>query len=110
MKFDLVFRDARIAGRETEAVDIGVRAGGFAAIAPALVCEAPEESLGGRLVVPGFVDSHIHLDKSCILDRCRCQLGTLQEAISEVAAAKREFTEEDVYARACRTLEKAILQ
>ncbi len=110
MTFDLVLRGARIAGHEAEAVDIGVTAGRFAAIAPALGADGPEERLDGRLVVPGFVDSHIHLDKSCILGRCQCQLGTLQEAISEVAAAKRAFTEGDVYERARRTLEKAILQ
>jgi len=109
MTFDFVWRDARLAGRETETVDIGVRGGRIAAIAPGLVCDAPEERLGGRLVVPGFVDTHIHLDKSCILDRCTCRLGTLQEAIAEVAAAKRTFTEDDVYGRARRTLEKAIL-
>ena len=109
MTFDFVWRDARLAGRETETVDIGVRAGRIAAIAPGLVCDAPEERLGGRLVVPGFVDTHIHLDKSSILGRCACRLGTLQEAIAEVAAAKRTFTEEDVYARGRRTLEKAIL-
>src|SRR5882762_5443155 len=107
MTFDFVWRDARLAGRETEMVDIGVRGGRIAAIAPGLVCDAPEERLGGRLVVPGFVDTHIHLDKSCILDRCRSEHGTLQEAIAQVAAAKRGFTEDDVYARGCRTLEKA---
>jgi cytosine/creatinine deaminase len=110
MTFDLVLRGARIAGREAEPVDIGLRGGRFAAIAPALVCDAPEEKLDGRLVVPGFVDTHIHLDKSCILDRCQCRLGTLEEAISEVAAAKRGFTEADVYERGRRTLEKAIVQ
>src|SRR4030081_650389 len=109
MTFDFVWRDARLARRETETVDIGVRGGCIAAIAPGLVCDAREERLGGRLVVPGFVDTHIHLDKSCILGRCACRLGTLQEAIAEVAAAKRTFTEEDVYARGRRTLEKAIL-
>ena len=36
--------------------------------------------------------------------------GTLEEAIAEVAAAKRAFTEDDVYARGRRTLEKAIVQ
>ena len=36
--------------------------------------------------------------------------GTLDEAIAEVAAAKRAFTEDDVYARGRRTLEKAITQ
>ena len=57
-----------------------------------------------------LVESHIHLDKSCILDRCKSRQGTLAEAIAEVAAAKRGFTEEDVYRRARRTLEKSILQ
>ena len=34
----------------------------------------------------------------------------LEEAIAEVAAAKRDFTEDDVYTRGRRTLEKAIVQ
>jgi cytosine deaminase len=109
MTLDFVLREARLAGREAETLDIGLRGGRIAAIAPGLVCDAPEERLGGRLVVPGFVDTHIHLDKSCILGRCACRLGTLQEAIAEVATAKRAFTEDDVYGRARRTLEKAIL-
>src|ERR1700704_2272116 len=110
MTFDFVWRDARLARRETEAVDIGVRRGCIAAIAPGLVCDAPEERLGGRLVVPGFVDTHIHLDKSCILGRCVCRLRTLQEAMPAGAGGQRAFTEDDVYARGRRTLEKAILQ
>ena len=32
--------------------------------------------LGGRLVSPGFVETHIHLDKSCILDRCKSERAT----------------------------------
>ena len=107
MSLDLIFRDARIGA--SEPVDIGVKAGRFVAIQPRLDADAPEEQLGGRLVVPGFVETHIHLDKSCILGRCDCGRGTLQEAIASVAAAKRGFTEEDVYERARGTLEKAIL-
>jgi hypothetical protein len=41
-------------------------------------------------VIAGFVESHIHLDKSRILDRCDCEHGTLEEAIVSVAAAKRD--------------------
>lgn len=106
---DLILRQARIAGGEATPVDIGISGGRIAAIGPALRADAPEEPLDGRLVVPGFVETHIHLDKACILDRCRSE-GTLAEAIAEVAAAKRGFTEEDVYARAGGVLEKAILQ
>ena len=58
---------------------------------------------------PGFVETHIHLDKSCILDRCKAETGDLDEAIREVAAAKRKFSPEDVHARAKRTLEKCVL-
>jgi len=72
--------------------------------------EAATEDVGGRLVTAGFVETHIHLDKSCILDRCHSENGTLQEAIAQVAAAKRAFSEEDVYERGRRTLEKAIIQ
>ena len=110
MALDLVLRNARIAGREDATVDIGIADGRIAEIAKGIATDAAEERLGGRLVFPGFVDTHIHLDKSCILDRCRCEQGTLKEAISEVAAAKRAFTEPDIYERARRTLEKAILQ
>ena len=108
MALDLILRNARIARSGDETVDIGIAGGRIAAIAPHLEGDAREEQLGGLLVVPGFVETHIHLDKSCILDRCRSEQGTLTEAIREVAAAKQAFTEDDVYARAQRTLEKAI--
>jgi cytosine deaminase len=60
------------------------------------------------LVVPGLIETHLHLDKTCILDRCRAEEGTLAEAVRETAAAKRSFTAEDVYARGRRTLERCI--
>jgi len=110
MSDDFVLRNARVAGRGGEIFDILSRDGVIAEIAPRIATDARSEDVGGRLVLGGFVDSHIHLDKSCILDRCHIRHGTLEEAISQVAAAKRAFTEEDVYARASRTLEKAILQ
>jgi len=110
MGLDLVLRQARIAGRGGAPFDIGIAAGKIADIAPTIATDAREEHAGGRLVTPGFIETHIHLDKSCILDRCHSQHGTLQEAIAQVAAAKRDFTEADVYERGRRTLEKAIVQ
>jgi len=109
MALDLILRQARIAGRG-EPLDIGIAGGRIAALKPTLACEAKDEQqLDGRFVFPGFVETHIHLDKSCILDRCRSEDSSLGEAIREVAAAKRSFTEEDIYSRARRTLEKSIL-
>lgn len=110
MSLDHIFRNARIAGREDTPVDIGIKDGRFAAIEVKLEADGPQEDLGGRLVVPGFCETHIHLDKSCLLGRCQCEKGTLDEAIAAVATAKKGFTEADVYDRASRTLEKAILQ
>ena len=66
--------------------------------------------LGGRLVAPGFIETHIHLDKACILDRCQAERGDLAEAIDEVARVKREFTADDVNARARRVLDACIVQ
>jgi cytosine deaminase len=109
MTFDLVVRNARIAGAEEHTVDIGIRGGRFAAIEAKLPeAGGPAQDLAGRLVTPGLVETHIHLDKSCLLGRCNCEQGTLEEAIAEVASAKKKFTEQDVYARARNTLEKSL--
>jgi cytosine deaminase len=110
MAFDLILRNARVHGRD-EVVDVGIAGGLIAAIEPGLAAEGlAQEDLRGRFLFPGFVESHIHLDKSCILDRYAADQGTLTEAIAAVSQLKRAFTEEDIYARARCTLEKAILQ
>lgn len=105
---DLVLRNAVIF--DGARVDIGIDAGKVAAIASPLAAADREIDLGGRLVMSGFVETHLHLDKSCILERCRTEQGTLAEAIAEVSRAKRQFSADDVFARASRTLEKAIVQ
>src|SRR5271157_1478592 len=97
---DLILRNARRIGAEQELTDIGIAGGKIAAIEPRLAAEGETIDLGGRLISPGFVETHIHLDKSCILDRCTSDRGDLEEAIAEVATAKKAFTPEDVHARA----------
>ena len=107
---DTILRNARVEDRaEMPTVDIGIDKGRIAAIEPGLVAEGEEIDVGGRLVTPGFIETHIHLDKSCILDRCSSNKGDLAEAIEEVAKAKKGFTLEDLYDRAKSTLEKCIL-
>jgi cytosine deaminase len=110
MSLDLVLSQAVVAGRSGPPCDIGIAHGRIAAIETRIEADAPREELAGKLVIPGFVETHIHLDKSCILDRCASEEGSLQEAIAQVAAAKKGFTEDDVYARGRRTLEKAVAQ
>jgi cytosine deaminase len=92
---DLIIRDARIL-REGELVgaDIAIQGQTIAAIASALQADGPELKAAGCLVVPGMIETHIHLDKTCILDRCRIEEGTV----------------DDVYARGRQTLERCITQ
>lgn len=111
---DLILRNAVIAGAagangETSSCDIGIADGRIVEIARRIEASGNALDLAGRLVVPGFVETHIHLDKSCILDRCSAERGTLDEAIAQVRQAKVRFTEDDVIARASNTLEKAIV-
>ena len=107
---DTILRNARIADApDAPLVDIGIEGGRITAIRGGLEAGARVYDLGGRLVTPGFVETHIHLDKSCILDRLASSEGGLEEAIGEVARLKQEFTPEDVYNRARRTLEKCVL-
>jgi cytosine deaminase len=66
---DTLFRNARLADGRT--VDIVVGRGQIVAVGSALhdqVGAGKAYDLGGRLVLPGFVDGHIHLDKGFIGD------------------------------------------
>ena len=106
---DLIVRNARMADHRTDGlVDIGVESGRIVAIEPGLAAEGASYDAGGRLVCGGFVETHIHLDKSCIIDRCEPETERQPHVVQRVAAVKRDFTVEDVRARARRTLEKCI--
>jgi len=106
---DYVVRNACLHG-ETGLLDIAIKDGIIADIAASIASEAPSFDAGGNLLTGGFVESHLHLDKACILDRAKNESGTLQGAISAVAKAKSGFTEDDVYARGAKVIEKAVTQ
>ncbi|MGF1502835.1 MAG: amidohydrolase family protein [Paracoccaceae bacterium] len=105
---ELTLHGACLIDAPRETVDIGVAAGRIVAIRPGLAPGERSVTVGGRLVIPGFCESHIHLDKACILDRCRMP-GGIDGAIAEVSELKRAFTEEDVAHRASRALRKCVL-
>lgn len=109
MGFSLLLRDARLP--DGTATDIGVAEGRIAALGPRLAGDADEVvECGGRLVSPGFVETHIHLDKACTIDRCACEPSRFPHtAMERTSAIKHSFTVEDVNGRARRTLEKCIL-
>ena len=86
MSFDVVLSQARLAADPDRLVDIGIHNGRIAAVAPSLANARHVEVIGGNLVVPGFVETHIDLDKSCIMDRCNIREGGLKEASAETRA------------------------
>jgi dihydropyrimidinase len=62
--FDLVLRRARVAtASDVFDADIGVRGGRIAQIGVDLPAGAKEIDVGGRVVTPGGVDAHCHLDQ-----------------------------------------------
>jgi cytosine deaminase len=106
---DLIVRNARVLQEGAlRLVDIGIADAKIAAISGDLGADAPELDAGGCLVVAGMIETHIHLDKTCIMDRCHIEEGTVAEAVRITAAAKKQFTVEDVYARGKETLERCI--
>lgn len=109
MHADLVIRNAQLTD-QPRPVDIAVKDGRIAAIGANIRCDAIiEEDVEGNVAFPGFVDSHVHLDKACILDRCTICAGTLEEAVHETARAKAGFSEEDVFERASAIVRQAIV-
>ncbi|MDU6523429.1 MAG: amidohydrolase family protein, partial [Enterococcus sp.] len=105
---DLLIKQARL--NDGEALqDIAIDQGKIVEIAPEIKDSAKEViEANGRVLIPGLVESHIHLDKALIADREPNKSGTLKEAIHVTAKLKPTFTEEDVYTRAKQALEMII--
>src|ERR1700730_295982 len=106
---DLIIRNTRLADRRSHKLtDIGVANGRIAAIERELSAEAEVYDAEGRLACPGLIESHIHLDKSRIIDRCTPQERTRLSPIKGVAPLKKGMTIEDVRSRAEQTLVQCI--
>jgi cytosine deaminase len=91
-----------------EPVDIGIERGRIVAIDHALAADAEIFDAGGRLTCAGLVETHIHLDKSRIIERCAPPAGREVSPVRSVAPLKRSFTVQDVRMRAERTLRDCI--
>ncbi len=64
----------------------------------------------GKLLVPAFIEPHIHLDKVNILDSVRKNVsGTLTEAIEIIWDRKKQYTDKDVVERAGAVLDQALM-
>ena len=111
---DLIITNARLAGRLADhpgdpLVDIAVADGRIAAIGRGLAAAAPTHDAAGRLVCAGLVETHIHLDKSRIIDRCPPPQGRRVDPVAAVAPLKPGFTIEDIRSRAEATLRACLV-
>lgn len=107
MSLELIVRNATLKSGHAP-VDIGVTGGKIVAIEPTLTGDAEALDAEGHFVSPGLIETHIHLDKSRILDRCSPAPNRGMDHMKRVAEVKMTFTVEDVYERAAKTLEGAI--
>ena len=107
---DLVIRNARLTDRVSDGpLDIGIERGRIVAIEPGLNVEAKSYDAEGRLACAGLIESHIHLDKSRIIDRCAPQQRTKLSPVKGVSPLKKDMSLEDVRRRAAQTLEQCIV-
>jgi cytosine deaminase len=107
---DFIIRNARLFDRgEGPLLDIGFEKGRIAAIGHKLAAEAPSYDALGRLACPGLIETHIHLDKSRIADRCAPQPRATLSPVFSVTPVKKAMTVEDVHERAGETLKQCVL-
>lgn len=61
--------------------------------------DAELQDLGGRIVMPGLLDAHVHLDKAFTWDRAPNVRGEFWDAIQLLSKDKDNWTAEDLYRR-----------
>jgi cytosine/creatinine deaminase len=105
-----VIRDVRLRGRD-DIVDVVIDGDSIAAVEPSYEGAVDREYEGERrLLVPGFVNAHQHLDKTRLGDVMRPnESQTLQEAIYITWDHKRSYTADEIVDRASPVVESAIV-
>src|SRR5713226_6043018 len=112
MQYDLIIRRARL-HRHQGQVDIAIRDGHFARITSDLSADSAtqEINVAGRLVVPPFIDAHVHLDAVLTVGQPRYNTtGTLLEGIQIWSQRKPSITHEDVKRRALEEIRWEVAQ
>jgi cytosine deaminase len=107
---DLIIRSVQLADQPPgHLLDIGVEHGVIVALEPHLVADAETFYADGRLACGGLIETHIHLDKARLLERCPAEPGRVINPVRYVAGFKPQITEEDVRARAEACLRECLI-
>ena len=106
VEMELVIKNARIEDGKP-LVDIGVAGGKIASIGSGLKGKNTID-VAGDVVVPTFIESHIHLDKA-LLERVRPNVeGTLAGAIKITGELKKGFQYDEVLARSRQVMDMLV--
>jgi cytosine/creatinine deaminase len=94
-------------------VDVSIHGEHISAVTPAGEAHERDDSAtvvegGGRLVLPSFVDLHVHLDKAFVREELPPHDGTLRGAIEVMRERKERYTVEDVADRAARLIRSSV--
>jgi len=100
---DLIFKNVCLADDQS-LTDVLIKDGKIMKIMPNSDVKAIRTiDAGGRVLLPGFIESHLHLEKA-LVDKTPNVSGTLQEAIAVTAKLKPTFTRKDILQRSRRAL------
>lgn len=105
---DTIIRNVRIDDSKP-LVDVAITNGKITAIQEQIEATAALEIQGNKhVLVPSFVESHLHLEKAFVMDRKANRSGTLQEAIAVTAELKPTFTQDDIMERSRRVIRSLV--
>ena len=107
---DTIIRHARLRGRQGT-WDMGITNGRIAEVTEHLIGEATTEvDAAGNLVLPTYVNGHIHLDKCFLQEQMRPNKDyTFGECLELTWEHKAGYTTEDILQRAGRAIQEGIL-
>lgn len=107
---DLIIRNASLRG-QPGAWDIGVTGGRITVVAEKLAEQGAQElDAGGNLVMPTYVNGHIHLDKCFLQEKMRPNKDyTFGECLELTWEHKARYTTPDILERAGRAIEEGLM-
>jgi cytosine deaminase len=104
---NLILRRARLSSHSTLA-DLAIRDKYIVRVAEQIPDTAPQVyDLDGRLLIPGLVDSHVHLDKAFVLEQPGIDASQMKTFFATLRELKRREAKPSILARMRHALEWA---